>query len=75
MAVHPAQSHHAHGRSNGERASLWNLEQRIHLPSEVALQKAFIDNRPTMVFMNLYYGGVHVPAAAALLLWLLLPSP
>jgi PAP2 superfamily len=50
--------------------SLWNFEQRIHLPSEAALEKLFINNRPTMVFFDLYYGGVHVPAAAILLVWL-----
>jgi len=49
---------------------LWDLEQRLHLPSEVALQRVFIDNRPVMVFLNIYYGGVHVPAAGALLIWL-----
>src|SRR5688572_15889020 len=36
--------------------SLWDFEQRIHLPSEVALQRFFIDNRPIMQFMNVYYG-------------------
>ncbi|MCU1400847.1 MAG: hypothetical protein JWN62_3956 [Acidimicrobiales bacterium] len=49
---------------------LWNLERDLHLPSEVALQRLFIDNRPTMQFLNVYYGGVHVPAAGALLIWL-----
>lgn len=49
--------------------SLWDFEQRIHLPSEVALQKVFIDNRPIMQFLNVYYGGAHVPAAGALLIW------
>ena len=48
---------------------LWDFEQRIHLPSEVALQKVFIDNRPIMQFLNVYYGGAHVPAAGALLIW------
>jgi PAP2 superfamily len=49
---------------------LWDLEQRMHLPSEAAFEKAFINNRPVMIFMNIYYGGLHVPAAAALLIWL-----
>ena len=60
-------------RTNGaiENArSLWDLEQRLHLPSEVALQRVFIDNRPVMQFLNVYYGGAHVPAAGALLIWL-----
>lgn len=50
--------------------SLWNFEQRIHLPSEVSLQRVFIDNRPIMQFFDVYYGGFHVPAAGALLIWL-----
>ena len=49
--------------------SLWDFEQRIHMPSELALQKVFIDNRPIMQFLNVYYGGAHVPAAGALLIW------
>ncbi|MCU1396312.1 MAG: hypothetical protein JWM34_4740 [Ilumatobacteraceae bacterium] len=49
---------------------LWNLERDLHLPSEVALQRLFIDNKPIMQFLNVYYGGVHVPAAGALLIWL-----
>jgi PAP2 superfamily len=49
--------------------SLWDFEQRIHMPSEEALQKVFIDNRPVMQFLNVYYGGAHVPAAGALLIW------
>ena len=49
---------------------LWDLEQDLHMPSEVSLQKIFIDNKPIMQFLNIYYGGVHVPAAGALLIWL-----
>ena len=49
---------------------LWNLERDLHLPSEVSLQRVFIDNKPIMQFLNIYYGGVHVPAAGALLIWL-----
>ncbi len=49
---------------------LWDLQQALYLPSEAALQRQFIDNRPVMWFMNIYYGGFHVPAAGALLIWL-----
>lgn len=49
---------------------LWDLEQDLYLPSEVSLQKVFIDNKPIMQFLNIYYGGAHVPAAVALLIWL-----
>lgn len=49
---------------------LWDLEQTLHLPSEAALQRLVIDNRPVMWVMNVYYGGMHVPAAGILLIWL-----
>ncbi len=50
--------------------TLWHLQQDLHLPSEAAFQRVFIDNRPVMWIMNVYYGGAHVPAAGALLVWL-----
>ena len=49
---------------------LWHLEQHLHLPSEVALQQALINHKPVMQFLNIYYGGVHVPAVGILLIWL-----
>ena len=49
---------------------LWHLEQHLHLPSEVALQQALIDHKPVMQFLNIYYGGVHVPAVGIMLIWL-----
>ena len=49
--------------------SLWNFERRFHFPNEVSLQKVFIDNRAVMDFLNVFYGGAHVPAAGALLIW------
>ncbi len=49
---------------------LWHLEQRLHLPSEVALQQALIDHKPVMQFLNIYYGGMHVPAVGIMLIWL-----
>ena len=49
---------------------LWHLERQLHLPSEVALQRALIDHKLVMQFLNIYYGGVHVPAVGILLIWL-----
>ena len=49
---------------------LWNLEQAMHLPSEVSLQRALIDHRLVMQFLNIYYGGMHVPGVGILLIWL-----
>lgn len=49
---------------------LWHLEQSMHLPSELSLQRALINHRLVMEFLNIYYGGLHVPAAGILLIWL-----
>lgn len=49
---------------------LWNLERSMHLPSELSLQRALIDHKLVMQFLNVYYGGMHVPAVGILLIWL-----
>jgi hypothetical protein len=49
---------------------IWDLEQALHLPSELALQRALIDHELVMRSINVYYAGVHVPAMGACLLWL-----
>jgi len=49
---------------------LWDLQQTLHLPSEMALQQALIDHQPVMQTLNVYYGGAHVPAMGILLVWL-----
>ena len=49
---------------------LWRLEQRLHIASELSIQRALIDNRPIMQFLNIYYAVFHVPAMGAVLIWL-----
>lgn len=49
--------------------TLWDIQRWMHLPNEAVLQSWVIDNRPVMWFLNAYYGVAHVPAAAALLIW------
>lgn len=54
-----------------ERAhSLYEFEQAIHLPSELTVQNALLHNAPVMRFLNVFYGGAHVPAVGILLVWL-----
>jgi hypothetical protein len=54
-----------------ERAhSLYEFEQAIHLPSELTLQHALLHNGSVMRFLNVYYGGAHVPAMGIVLVWL-----
>jgi hypothetical protein len=50
--------------------SLYEFEQAIHLPSELDLQNALLHHRLPMQFLNVYYGGMHVPALGILLVWL-----
>src|SRR6478735_12777362 len=51
-------------------SSLYDFEQAIHLPSELTVQNAFINHKLAMQFLNVYYGGAHVPAVGILLVWL-----
>jgi hypothetical protein len=54
-----------------ERAhSLYDFEQAIHLPSELTLQNALLHHGAVMRFLNVYYGGAHVPAMGIVLVWL-----
>ena len=52
--------------------ALWvyRLQETLHLPSEAAIQRALIDNELVMRSLNVYYGGLHVPAMGVLLVWL-----
>ena len=50
--------------------SLYDFEQAIHLPSELTLQNALLHHRLVMQFLNVYYGGAHVPAVGIVLVWL-----
>ncbi|CAB4895484.1 unannotated protein [freshwater metagenome] len=49
---------------------LFALEQRMHLPSEVSLQNVLIHHKLAMQFLNIYYGGMHVPMVGIMLIWL-----
>lgn len=49
---------------------VWDLQQQLHFPSELALQQALIDHRLIMQSINVYYAGVHVPAMGLCLVWL-----
>jgi hypothetical protein len=49
---------------------LWRFERTLHIGSELSIQKALIDNRPVMQFLNIYYGGLHVPVMGGVLIWL-----
>ncbi len=49
--------------------AIWDLEQAIHLPSELRLQQVFLEHPLWIQAANGYYAVAHVPAIIALLLW------
>src|SRR3954454_19627908 len=53
----------------GRGRSIWDLEQAIHLPSELRLQQIFLEHPLWIQAANGYYAIAHVPAIIALLLW------
>ena len=48
---------------------LWDLERRLHLPSELTLQRAVLGYPLLVQAANRYYAVMHVPALIALLIW------
>lgn len=53
----------------GRGRSIWDLEQALHMPSELRLQQIFLDHPIWIQAANGYYAIAHVPAIIALLLW------
>lgn len=49
---------------------IWDLQQWLHLPSELALQQWFLDHDALARAANWYYAVVHVPALIGFLVWL-----
>ncbi len=49
---------------------IWNVEQTLHLPSELAVQRAVLPHPWLVQAANVYYAVVHVPALIAMLIWL-----
>jgi hypothetical protein len=49
---------------------LWDAERWLHLPSETALQDAFLPHPLLIQFANLYYAVLHFPVLLGTLAWL-----
>jgi hypothetical protein len=49
---------------------LWRLERRLHLPSELAMQRQLLPHSLFVQLSNAYYAIVHVPALGVFLVWL-----
>src|SRR3954471_5274382 len=50
---------------------VWRLERRLHLPSEVAVQRAALHHSWLVRACNHYYSIVHFPALCIVLAWML----
>jgi hypothetical protein len=49
---------------------VWRAERWLHMPSELALQRAVLPHHLLVQALNIYYGFVHFPSLIALLVWL-----
>jgi PAP2 superfamily len=49
---------------------IWHLERTIHMPSEAAVQRAFLPHPLVVQALNLYYASLHFPVLIACLIWL-----
>jgi hypothetical protein len=52
--------------------AIWDFQQALHLPSELAVQAAALPHRWLIQGSNLYYAGAHAPALGIFLVWLFL---
>jgi hypothetical protein len=52
--------------------AIWHVEQMLHLPIELDLQRLVLPHPILVQVLNVYYAVVHVPALIVFLLWLFL---
>jgi PAP2 superfamily len=58
------------GGALGRSRWIWRFERAIHLPSEAAIQQAFLPHPLIIEFFNLYYDSLHFPVLIACMIWL-----
>jgi hypothetical protein len=58
-----------HGVDRGRQ--IWNLERRLHLPSEASFQSVFLPHHTFIRFLNLYYVLAHYNVLLLMLGWLI----
>lgn len=49
---------------------IWRFERAAHLPSETAVQQAFLSHPLVVQFFNLYYDSLHFPVLIGTFVWL-----
>ena len=58
------------GGALGRARWIWRFERAVHLPSEAAIQHAFLPHPLIIQFFNLYYDSLHFPVLIACMVWL-----
>jgi hypothetical protein len=58
------------GGAIGRARWLWHAERVLHMPSEVAVQRAFLPHPLIIEAFNLYYAGLHFAVLIGCLAWL-----
>jgi hypothetical protein len=58
------------GGAVGRARWIWRFERALRLPSEAAIQHAFLPHPLIVQFFNLYYDGLHFPVLIACMVWL-----
>jgi PAP2 superfamily protein len=58
------------GGALGRARWIWHVERVVRLPSETAIQGAFLPHPLLVQFFNLYYDALHFPVLIACLIWL-----
>ena len=48
---------------------IWRVERAVHLPSETAVQQAFLPHPLMVQALNLYYAGLHFVVVIGCLIW------
>lgn len=63
------------GEATGNAVSVWDLERKLYLPSELKVQHALLSHGWLVTTADSYYAYVHFPVTAAVLIWLYLFRP
>jgi hypothetical protein len=56
--------------AGGHGLWIWHVEQALHLPSELSMERAILGHPLIVQAANVFYAVVHVPALGIFLLWL-----
>jgi len=73
FAVYQHTAHIAYNHTDGaqERATqIWDVERRLHLPSELTIQHWVLPYPNLVRGLNAYYAGLHLTSMTAFLVWM-----